>query len=623
MNIIGGCCGTTEKFIAEYSALIEGKTPHVPAEPAKNMLLSGLEVLELTPERKFVNVGERCNVAGSRKFLRLINEKNYDEALSIARKQVEDGALVIDINMDDGLLDAKQEMVTFLNLLMSDPDIAKVPVMIDSSDWNVISAGLKCVQGKSIVNSISLKEGEEKFLSHAREIKRLGAATVVMAFDEKGQATTYERKIEICERAYRLLVDKAGFNPNDIIFDPNVLAVATGMEEHNSYGIDFIRATEWIRQNLPGAHVSGGMSNLSFSFRGNNYIREAMHAVFLYHSIAKGQDMGIVNPATQVLYSDIPEDVLKAIDDVLLNTDAGATERLIEIADRIKAEKEAEKEALKNGGTLPKTNANDWREGCVEDRLKHALVKGIGDFLEKDLDEAVQKYGNPVAIIEGPLMDAMNTVGELFGNGKMFLPQVVKTARTMKKAVSILQPLIEASREEGAKKAGKVLLATVKGDVHDIGKNIVSVILACNNYEIIDLGVMVPTEDIVSKAIELNVDIVGLSGLITPSLEEMVAVARALEQRGVNIPIMIGGATTSELHTALKIAPVYSGPVLWMKDASQNVIASAKLMNPETHDDMVSSLNKKYASLRSERTEQKSDILSIDEARKHKPNFFE
>ena len=623
VNIIGGCCGTTEKFIAEYSALIEGKAPHVPAEPAKNMLLSGLEVLELTPERKFVNVGERCNVAGSRKFLRLINEKNYDEALSIARKQVEDGALVIDINMDDGLLDAKQEMVTFLNLLMSDPDIAKVPVMIDSSDWNVISAGLKCVQGKSIVNSISLKEGEEKFLSHAREIKRLGAATVVMAFDEKGQATTYERKIEICERAYRLLVDKAGFNPNDIIFDPNVLAVATGMEEHNSYGIDFIRATEWIRQNLPGAHVSGGMSNLSFSFRGNNYIREAMHAVFLYHSIAKGQDMGIVNPATQVLYSDIPEDVLKAIDDVLLNTDAGATERLIEIADRIKAEKEAEKEALKNGGTLPKTNANDWREGCVEDRLKHALVKGIGDFLEKDLDEAVQKYGNPVAIIEGPLMGAMNTVGELFGNGKMFLPQVVKTARTMKKAVSILQPLIEASREEGAKKAGKVLLATVKGDVHDIGKNIVSVILACNNYEIIDLGVMVPTEDIVSKAIELNVDIVGLSGLITPSLEEMVAVARALEQRGVNIPIMIGGATTSELHTALKIAPVYSGPVLWMKDASQNVIASAKLMNPETHDDMVSSLNKKYASLRSERTEQKSDILSIDEARKHKPNFFE
>ena len=623
VNIIGGCCGTTEKFIAEYSALIEGKAPHVPVEPAKNMLLSGLEVLELTPERKFVNVGERCNVAGSRKFLRLINEKNYDEALSIARKQVEDGALVIDINMDDGLLDAKQEMVTFLNLLMSDPDIAKVPVMIDSSDWNVISAGLKCVQGKSIVNSISLKEGEEKFLSHAREIKRLGAATVVMAFDEKGQATTYERKIEICERAYRLLVDKAGFNPNDIIFDPNVLAVATGMEEHNSYGIDFIRATEWIRQNLPGAHVSGGMSNLSFSFRGNNYIREAMHAVFLYHSIAKGQDMGIVNPATQVLYSDIPEDVLKAIDDVLLNTDAGATERLIEIADRIKAEKEAEKEALKNGGTLPKTNANDWREGCVEDRLKHALVKGIGDFLEKDLDEAVQKYGNPVAIIEGPLMGAMNTVGELFGNGKMFLPQVVKTARTMKKAVSILQPLIEASREEGAKKAGKVLLATVKGDVHDIGKNIVSVILACNNYEIIDLGVMVPTEDIVSKAIELNVDIVGLSGLITPSLEEMVAVARALEQRGVNIPIMIGGATTSELHTALKIAPVYSGPVLWMKDASQNVIASAKLMNPETHDDMVSSLNKKYASLRSERTEQKSDILSIDEARKHKPNFFE
>ena len=623
VNILGGCCGTTEKFIELYPALVEGKKPHVPVEKPQNMWLSGLELLELTPERRFVNVGERCNVAGSRKFLRLINEKNYEEALSIARKQVEDGALVLDINMDDGLLDAKQEMVTFLNLLMSDPDISKVPMMIDSSDWEVITAGLKCVQGKSIVNSISLKEGEEKFLEKAREIKRLGAATVVMAFDEQGQATTYERKIEICERAYHLLVDKVGLNPLDIIFDPNVLAVATGMEEHNNYGLDFIRATEWIRKNLPGAHVSGGISNLSFSFRGNNYIREAMHAVFLYHTIAVGQDLGIVNPATQVLYSDIPDDVLTAIDDVLLNRTPDATENLIEIAARIKAEKDAEKEALKNGGVLPKIAADDWRNGTLEERLKHALVKGVGDYLEADLDEAAQQYDNPVKIIEGPLMDAMNTVGELFGSGKMFLPQVVKTARTMKKAVSILQPLIEASRSEGAQKAGKVLLATVKGDVHDIGKNIVSVILACNNYEIIDLGVMVPTETIVDKAIEENVDIIGLSGLITPSLEEMVNVARALEERGANIPIMIGGATTSELHTALKIAPVYHGPVLWMKDASQNVIASARLLNPDTREELTQELDKKYAELRSEKGEGESSMLSLGEARKRKPNFFD
>ncbi len=623
VNILGGCCGTTEKFIELYPALVEGKRPHVPVDKPQNMWLSGLELLELTPERRFVNVGERCNVAGSRKFLRLINEKNYEEALSIARKQVEDGALVLDINMDDGLLDAKQEMVTFLNLLMSDPDISRVPMMIDSSDWEVITAGLKCVQGKSIVNSISLKEGEEKFLEKAREIKRLGAATVVMAFDEQGQATTFERKIEICERAYRLLVDQVGFNPLDIIFDPNVLAVATGMEEHNNYGLDFIRATEWIRKNLPGAHVSGGISNLSFSFRGNNYIREAMHAVFLYHTIAVGQDMGIVNPATQVLYSDIPDDVLTAIDDVLLNRTPEATENLIEIAARIKAEKDAEKEALKNGGVLPKSSADDWRSGTLEERLKHALVKGIGDYLEADLDEAAQQYDNPVKIIEGPLMDAMNTVGELFGSGKMFLPQVVKTARTMKKAVSILQPLIEASRSEEAQKAGKVLLATVKGDVHDIGKNIVSVILACNNYDIIDLGVMVPTETIVDRAIEEKVDIIGLSGLITPSLEEMVNVARALEERGADIPIMIGGATTSELHTALKIAPVYHGPVLWMKDASQNVIASARLLNPDTRAELTDELDKKYAELRSEKGEGESSMVSLEEARKRKPNYFD
>ncbi len=622
VNIIGGCCGTTDEFIARYPAIVEGARPHVPARQPGNLWLSGLELLELTPERRFVNVGERCNVAGSRKFLRLINEKNYDEALSIARKQVEDGALVIDVNMDDGLLDAEKEMTVFLNMMMSDPDIAKVPVMIDSSNWRVIMAGLKCVQGKGIVNSISLKEGEEVFLEHAREVRRMGAAVVVMAFDEEGQATTYQRKIDICQRAYRLLVDTVGMNPLDIIFDPNVLAVATGIEEHNDYALDFIRATEWIRRNLPGAHVSGGMSNLSFAFRGNNYIREAMHAVFLYHTIAKGQDMGIVNPATQVLYSDIPADVLKAIDDVLLNTDPEATERLIEVADRIKAEKEAEKEALKNGGAVKKATADDWRQQTVEERLKHAMVKGIGDFLEADLDEAVRKYENPVKIIEGPLMDAMNVVGELFGSGKMFLPQVVKTARTMKKAVGILQPLIEASRQEGAAKAGKVLLATVKGDVHDIGKNIVSVIMACNNYEVIDLGVMVPTEAIVDKAVEEHVDMIGLSGLITPSLEEMVNVARALEARGLDIPIMIGGATTSELHTALKIAPVYSGPVLWMKDASQNVLAGAKLLNPETRQELVEELQENYEALRHKRQQEQGEVLSIEEARKHKPDFF-
>lgn len=624
VNIIGGCCGTTEKYIELFQDIVKDAQPHTPVDKPTNMWLSGLELLELTPERQFINVGERCNVAGSRKFLRLINEKSYDEALSIARKQVEDGALVIDINMDDGLLDTKEEMVNFLNLLMSDPDISRVPVMIDSSSWDVITAALKCVQGKSIVNSISLKEGEELFLEHAREIQRLGAAVVVMAFDEQGQATTFERKIEICQRAYLLLVDRVGFNPLDIIFDPNVLAVATGMEEHNLYALDFIRATEWIRQNLPGAHVSGGVSNLSFSFRGNNYIREAMHVVFLYHSIGKGQDMGIVNPASQVLYTDIPDDVLEAIDDVLLCRTSSATDRLIELAAQIKADKDAEQGILKDGLQTHRPSANDWREASVESRLQHALVKGVSDYLEADLDEAIQIYQNPVKIIEGPLMDAMNVVGELFGNGKMFLPQVVRTARTMKKAVAILQPLIEAQHTEGSKKAGKVLLATVKGDVHDIGKNIVSVILACNNYEIIDLGVMVPTEKIVEVALQEKVDIIGLSGLITPSLEEMVNVARALEQQNLQIPIMIGGATTSELHTALKIAPVYHGPVLWMKDASQNVIASAKLLHPDTREQLTQELTHKYSELRSNQSSKESaSVLPLEEARSRKPRLFD
>ena len=540
INIIGGCCGTTDAYIAEYPALIEGARPHVPVRKPDCLWLSGLELLEVKPEINFVNIGERCNVAGSRKFLRLINEKKYDEALSIARQQVEDGALIIDVNMDDGLLDARQEMTTFLNLIASEPEIARVPVMIDSSKWEVIEAGLKCLQGKSVVNSISLKEGEEKFLEHARIIRQYGAAAVVMAFDEKGQADTAARKIEVCERAYRLLVDKVGFNPQDIIFDPNVLAVATGIEEHNNYAVDFINATGWIRKNLPGAHVSGGVSNLSFSFRGNNYIREAMHAVFLYHAIQQGMDMGIVNPATSVLYTDIPADVLEKIEDVVLNRRPDAAERLIELAEALKAGKGTDAQLSTSNSQLSVHQA--WRDGTVQERLQHALIKGIGDFLEEDLAEALPLYEKAVDVIEGPLMDGMNHVGELFGAGKMFLPQVVKTARTMKKAVAILQPIIESEKQEGASSAGKVLLATVKGDVHDIGKNIVSVVMACNGYDIVDLGVMVPAETIVQHAIEEKVDMIGLSGLITPSLEEMVHVAMELEKAGLDIPLLIGGA---------------------------------------------------------------------------------
>lgn len=617
VNIIGGCCGTTEEYIAKYQDLIQHpdgswKTPHVPADKPQRLWLSGLELLEQTPEINFINVGERCNVAGSRKFLRLINEKKYEEALSIARKQVEDGALVIDVNMDDGLLDAKEEMTVFLNLVMSEPDIARVPLMIDSSKWEVIEAGLKCLQGKSIVNSISLKEGEEKFIEHARLIKKLGAATVVMAFDEKGQADTFERKIEVCSRAYRILTGQVGFNPHDIIFDPNVLAVATGIEEHNNYAVDFIDATGWIKKNLPGAHVSGGVSNLSFSFRGNNYIREAMHAVFLYHAIRKGMDMGIVNPATSVIYTDIPQEVLERIEDVVLNRRPDAAERLIEIA-----------ESMKNADAGAKAVEQEmWREATVEMRLQYALIKGIGDFLEQDLAEAVPLYEKAVDIIEGPLMDGMNKVGELFGDGKMFLPQVVKTARTMKKAVAILQPLIEAEKQTGSRKAGKVLMATVKGDVHDIGKNIVSVVMACNNYEIVDLGVMVPAETIVQRAIEEKVDIIGLSGLITPSLEEMAHVAVELQRAGLDIPIMIGGATTSKLHTALKIAPVYNGPVIHMKDASQNALVAARLLNPESHAEFVERLNKEYEELRRKNSNKQVKTVSLEEAQKNKLNLW-
>lgn len=619
VNIIGGCCGTTEQYIAKYQDLIQGVQPRVPVKKHAHLWLSGLELLEVSPEINFVNVGERCNVAGSRKFLRLINEKKYDEALSIARKQVEDGALVIDVNMDDGLLDAAQEMTTFLNLVASEPEIARVPIMIDSSKWEVIRAGLKCVQGKCIVNSISLKEGEEVFIAHAREVKQLGAAVIVMAFDEKGQADTYSRKIEVCERAYRILVDKVGFAPEDIIFDPNVLAVATGIEEHNNYAVDFIQATGWIRKNLPGAHVSGGVSNLSFSFRGNNYIREAMHAVFLYHAIQQGMDMGIVNPATSVLYTDIPQDILERIEDVVLNRRPDAAERLIETAERLKQEKE--------GTASQEGNASAqllWRSNTtVEERLQYVLVKGLSDYLEEDLQEALSRYPNAVSIIEGPLMAGMNHVGDLFGSGKMFLPQVVKTARTMKKAVAILQPYIEAEKEEGARSAGKVLVATVKGDVHDIGKNIVSVVMACNNYEIIDLGVMVPAEKIVETAIREKVDIVGLSGLITPSLEEMVHVVTELQRAGLDIPVMIGGATTSKLHTALKIAPVYHAPVVYMKDASQNALVAAKLLNREQRPAFVEALNEEYQALREKNRQKTVQTVSLAEAQENKLNLWD
>ena len=627
VNIVGGCCGTTDEFIARYIPLTIGKTPRKPQPAPDTMRLSGLDMLDVTPELGFVNVGERCNVAGSRKFLRLIKEKNYEEAIGIARKQVADGAQVIDVNMDDGLLDAKEEMKTFLNLIAAEPDVTRVPVMIDSSNWDVITEGLKCVQGKCIVNSISLKEGEEVFISHARDVMRYGAAVVVMCFDEQGQATTFERRKEIAERAYHILTEKVGMNPLDIIFDPNVLAIATGMEEHNAYARDFIRATNWIRTHLPGAHVSGGVSNLSFSFRGNNYIREAMHAVFLYHAIANGMDFGIVNPATKVLYSDIPADQLQIIEDAILFTHDDAPDRLIDLAEQLKAEadrKKAEAENANAQGDMGNTSqqVEKWRSECLERRLEYALIKGITDYLDSDLEEALAKYQRAVDIIEGPLMNGMNTVGELFGSGKMFLPQVVKTARTMKKAVSILQPHIEAQKTEGSAKAGKVLLATVKGDVHDIGKNIVDVVMTCNNYEVIDMGVMIPAEQIVRKAIEEKADIIGLSGLITPSLEEMVNVAREMEKAGLHIPIMIGGATTSELHVALKIAPVYGGPVVWMKDASQNPIIAAQLLNTTEGRNLDQTLSRRYQQLRDDYETKQKPLASIDEARKNKLNLF-
>ncbi|MDR2138591.1 MAG: methionine synthase [Tannerella sp.] len=615
VNIVGGCCGTTPAHIARFPALVKGVPPRRPARQTETLRLSGLELLEVKPENNFINIGERCNVAGSRKFLRLIREGRHEEALGIARRQVEDGAQIIDINMDDGLLDAAGEMTVFLNLIASDPDIARVPVMIDSSKWEVIEQALYCVQGKSIVNSISLKEGEEVFLAHARRVRQLGATVVVMAFDETGQADTYERKIAVCERAYRLLTEKAGFPPQDLIFDPNVLAIATGMTEHNGYGLDFIRAVGWIKRRLPGAKVSGGVSNLSFSFRGNSYVREAMHAVFLYHAIREGMDMGIVNPSAAILYEDIEPSFRRLLEDVILARRPEAAEELIARA----------QEQLPPEAGQPESTPDAWRLLPPDERLKHALIKGIGDYLETDLAEALQaRGGRAVEVIDGPLMSGMNRVGELFGAGKMFLPQVVKTARTMKKAVAFLQPAIEAGKSTaGTSGAGKVVFATVKGDVHDIGKNIVSIVLACNNYEVIDLGVMVPAEQILEAVLREKPDLLCLSGLITPSLEEMIHVTDTMRKAGQRVPILIGGATTSKLHTALKIAPHYDHPVIHVTDASQNPLVAARLLNPATRDAYVREINEEYESLRHTASAQENTsaraLLPLARARASRP----
>jgi 5-methyltetrahydrofolate--homocysteine methyltransferase len=614
VNIIGGCCGTTPPHIAAIAKIAKGKKGHTVhrARKDEDLILSGLDALQLPDAEHrepgsptFTLIGERCNVAGSRKFLRLIQEKKYEEALDIARKQIEDGAQILDINIDDGLLDGVKEMTTFLNMVASEPDIAKVPVMIDSSDWHIIEAGLKCLQGKSIVNSISLKAGEADFLEKARTVKSFGAAVIAMAFDEKGQADTFERKIEVCERMYRLLVDKAGFNPCNIIFDPNILAIATGIEEHAGYALAFIQATEWIKKNLPKARISGGISNLSFSFRGNNYLREAMHSVFLYHAIQKGMDMGIVNPSTAITYEDIPADLLQLLEDVIFNRRNDAPEELVTYAQNSNTELSQQE-----------TKQQEWRNLPLSERLHYALVKGTIEYLESDLEEALQVYPNPIDIIDKPLMGGLNIVGNLFGEGKMFLPQVVKSARTMKKAVAFLQPYLEASKKENAEKAGKILFATVKGDVHDIGKNITGVVLSCNNYEVIDIGVMVPPEEIIQKAKEYQVDMIALSGLITPSLQEMAFVASEMEKAGFSLPLLIGGATTSRLHTALKIDPLYHGAVVHVPDASLAVPAANKLLNPQTKEKYIQDIKESYHTIR-ENGGKKNEFVSLDYAREH------
>lgn len=575
----------------------------------KYLQLSGLEPLVITPDSNFINVGERTNVTGSRKFLRLIKEEKYDEALDIARNQVEGGAQVVDVNMDEGMLDGVYAMTTFLNLIASEPDIARVPVMIDSSKWEIIEAGLKVVQGKGIVNSISLKEGKAKFVDHAKRIKLYGAAVIVMAFDENGQADSYERRIEICKRSYDILVNEVHFPAQDIIFDPNIFPVATGMEEHRQNALDFFRATKWIRENLPYANISGGVSNVSFSFRGNNTVREAMHAAFLYHAIQNGMTMGIVNPEMIEVYDEVDKTLMEYVEDVLLDRRADATERLLNYAEQIK------------GNTkVSEKQAQEWRNDSVQDRITHALVKGLDEFIETDVEEARHLVDKPIKVIEEYLMNGMNVVGDLFGSGKMFLPQVVKSARVMKKAVAYLLPFIEAEKDEGSSSAGKVLMATVKGDVHDIGKNIVGVVLACNNFEIIDLGVMVPPEKIIETAQRENVDIIGLSGLITPSLDEMVYLVKELERLNINIPVMIGGATTSKAHTAVKIAPEYHQTVVYVSDASRSVTVSNSLLQAEKKDAFAKSIKEEYDHLREGylNRSRSRNFLSLADARKNK-----
>ncbi|MGD0260858.1 MAG: methionine synthase [Verrucomicrobiota bacterium] len=606
LNIVGGCCGTTPAHIHAVADAVRGLPPRVPPQVEPGTRLSGLEPLTIRPEANFVNIGERTNVTGSPKFAKLILAGNYEAALTIAKQQVENGAQIIDVNMDEAMLDSEKAMTTFLNLVASEPDIARVPVMIDSSKWSVIESGLKCLQGKGIVNSISLKEGEAEFVRRARLIRRYGAAVVVMAFDERGQADSFERKTEVCQRCYRILTQQAGFPPQDIIFDPNVLTVATGIEEHNNYAADFIRTAKWIKENLPFARVSGGISNISFSFRGNNVVREAMHSAFLYHAIRAGLDMGIVNPGMLEVYEEIPKDLLALVEDVLLNRRPDATERLVKFAETLKQKDEAV------------VAEEEWRQGTVEQRLSHALVKGIVEYIDQDTEEARQKYGRPLLVIEGPLMQGMNVVGDLFGSGRMFLPQVVKSARVMKKAVAYLFPFMEAEKAASGnhQPQGRILMATVKGDVHDIGKNIVGVVLGCNNYEVIDLGVMVPSEKILQTAREKNADIIGLSGLITPSLDEMVHVAKEMERQGFSVPLLIGGATTSKAHTAVKIAPGYSQPVIHVLDASRAVGVVSSLLNPQLKPPFIANLRADYDKLRAQHADQKAKpLLTIEEAR--------
>ncbi|MDX1748943.1 MAG: methionine synthase [Methylophaga sp.] len=611
LNIIGGCCGTTPAHIKAIAEAVEGVKPRERVENKHYCRLSGLEPLTITPGSLFVNIGERTNVTGSIRFAKLIKEGDYDTALEVARQQVENGAQIIDINMDEGMLDSQDAMVTFLNLVAAEPDISRVPIMIDSSKWEIIEAGLKCIQGKGIVNSISLKEGEAKFIEQAKLVRRYGAAVIVMAFDEDGQADTRERKREICTRSYEILTEKVHFPAEDIIFDPNIFAVATGIDEHNNYAVDFIEATRDIKQSLPHAMISGGVSNVSFSFRGNNPVREAIHAVFLYHTIKAGMDMGIVNAGQLAIYDDLPEELRERVEDVILNRRNDATDRLLEIADKYKGD-----------GSVEKKEDLEWRSLPVVKRLEYALVKGIADFVEEDTELARHEYAKPLEVIEGPLMDGMNVVGDLFGEGKMFLPQVVKSARVMKKAVAYLMPFIELEKDDSTVSSsnGKILMATVKGDVHDIGKNIVGVVLQCNNFEIIDLGVMVPAQKILDAAREHNVDIIGLSGLITPSLEEMAHMAKEMERLGFDIPLMIGGATTSLIHTAVKIDPNYHGPVIYVKDASRAVGVAQNLVSKITREDFVGKIKTDYQTKREQHKGRKSTrrLLTLKQARANK-----